>query len=285
MRSGIHGTFATLMLLIPVLSIPALAIFGIPQFAPVVASPLDEGANQDHEHRVGQSERLASEGLMADLNESPLAKDAFSRNPTETRPKGKLGDSVPVTSIGRNARAWNSEEIESNHPEETMPRNAAWADDAIPENHRSIGSPATDTAINPPGERRGFDQRYAAAPIDSRRPGASRAHHSDLVPAEQSTPRPYHRDRESGPASSPIRQVSNVREPLTWQGAIRRLNELEIRNFRLERGHRENQFVFICSFTPSDSPRVSTRFEAEADEPLKAVEKVLEQIDEWRIRR
>ena len=33
---------ATILLMIPVLTVPALAIFGIPQFAPVVASPIDE---------------------------------------------------------------------------------------------------------------------------------------------------------------------------------------------------------------------------------------------------
>ena len=33
---------ATILLMIPILAVPALAIFGVPQFAPVVASPLDD---------------------------------------------------------------------------------------------------------------------------------------------------------------------------------------------------------------------------------------------------
>ena len=66
---------------------------------------------------------------------------------------------------------------------------------------------------------------------------------------------------------------------------MRQLNALEIRNFRIEPGRQPSQFIFICSYTPTDSPRVSYRFEAEADEPLKAVEKVLAQIGEWQQRR
>lgn len=68
---------------------------------------------------------------------------------------------------------------------------------------------------------------------------------------------------------------------LTWKSAVERLNRLEIRNFRLEPGQQLGQFVFICSYTPQHSPRLSYRFEAQADEPLRAVEKVLEQIDNW----
>lgn len=40
MRSGL----TTLLLLIPILAVPMLAIFGIPSFAPAVASPLGDEA-------------------------------------------------------------------------------------------------------------------------------------------------------------------------------------------------------------------------------------------------
>ena len=99
-------------------------------------------------------------------------------------------------------------------------------------------------------------------------------------------PQGYQRQR-NGPMERvvPSSREETARDSLTWQGALRRLNELEIRNFRLEPSRQANQFVFICSYTPTDSPRVSYRFEAESEEPLKAVEKVLAQIDEWQQRR
>ncbi|MCH7689166.1 MAG: hypothetical protein IH899_21245 [Planctomycetes bacterium] len=69
--------------------------------------------------------------------------------------------------------------------------------------------------------------------------------------------------------------------PLTWRSAVRRLNALGIRQFRLEPGSREYEFHFSCSLILRNNPRVTHRFEAEAGDPLRAVEKVLQQITLW----
>ena len=61
---------------------------------------------------------------------------------------------------------------------------------------------------------------------------------------------------------------------------MRRLNDLGIHDFHLEPGQRPNEFHFSCSFTPSNNPRITHRFEAEATEPLRAVAKVIEQIEQ-----
>jgi hypothetical protein len=100
--------------------------------------------------------------------------------------------------------------------------------------------------------------------------------------ASPSSPPGYKRLREQPfeRETAAPREDAN-RGSLTWDELHHRLNELEIRNFRLEPSRQPNQFIFICSYTLSDSPRVSRRFEAESEEPLKAVEKVLTQIEEW----
>jgi hypothetical protein len=281
MRSGFHSAFATLLLLIPVLAIPALAIFGIPQFAPVVASPLDEGPSRDRENGVGQSARSA-DGFLAELDEP--TPDDFGDEP---RRPGKIGDSVPINKSARSAPIWSSPAAEQ--MDFDSPRSDSWNNPPRTEERRvaSLDGFGTSLSID---DRAGFDRRFAVDPKDSRPSQPQpvpRELRGDLVQAvvtDASAPRSFQRDSASN-ASASIRQVSDVREPLTWQVAIRRLNELEIRNFRLERGHRDGQFAFICSYTPSDSPRVSYRFEAEADEPMKAVEKVLQQIDEWQHRK
>lgn len=54
-----------------------------------------------------------------------------------------------------------------------------------------------------------------------------------------------------------------------------------IRQFNLQEGVREDEFHFSCFYTPPDNPRIRHRFEAEAREPLLAVEKVFTQIAEW----
>lgn len=265
MRS-VHGTFATLLLMVPVLSIPALAIFGIPQFAPVVASPLDEGAKKATERRVGQSARQTNDN-MEDFEDAPL----FGSEPDEpgtATPAGRIGDSVPITRPGRSNRdskERQNADLKVNPRGKMPPSKAGWLDEfeepqTEPEVSRNAPSPGFDFRDNPP---------------------SSRSQPGDLSRG----PKAFQRRREQQPEPAPKGSNALDIEPLTWQSAVRKLNELEIRNFRLQPGHRENQFLFICSYTPSDSPRLSYRYEAEADEPLKAVEKVLEQILESQQRR
>lgn len=83
------------------------------------------------------------------------------------------------------------------------------------------------------------------------------------------------------PAAQPQASARLAGEPLTWQSAVRRLNAMGIRQFNLQEGVREDEFHFSCFYTPPDNPRIRHRFEAEAREPLLAVEKVFTQIAEW----
>ena len=271
MRSSIHGTFATLLLLIPVGAIPALAIFGIPQFAPVASSPLREGHEGDRERRVGDSARAPADDLFHDDTDFP------SRGEDAASAPGRLGDSVPVPN--RSAKRGSSHDQVAELPG----RLPSWADDSAVDDRRPSA---------PQRGRSEFD-RFASRDEESapRRPQVNERSGSDIRLAsserlDPGTAQSYQRQREMPTQRvDPAPREETGRDSLTWQGAVRRLNELEIRSFRLEPGRQTNQFVFICSYTPSDSPRVSYRFEAESEEPLKAVEKVLAQIDEWQQRR
>jgi hypothetical protein len=281
--------------MVPVLSIPALAIFGIPQFAPVVASPLDEGPGRDRERRIGQSVRPADGTFPEDLEDAP----SFGSEPTDRRfgaAAGRLGDSVPPlpssslspSSLSGRASGSRNSPFDGTGSRFRNPPGRGADEGATDEYRRSefgndpprSGSndvPGSESRENP------FDSRQSAPP-EFRPPKFQRppASGSDLP----RNPRPFHRNPGSLPeAGAEARPTVTESEPLTWTSAVQRLNEMEIHNFRLQPGHRENQFVFICSYSSSDSPRVSRRFEAEADEPLKAVEKVLEQIAEWKQRR
>ena len=223
---------ATILLMIPVLTVPALAVFGIPQFAPVVASPLDEGRDNDRESRVGNSARPAHDELFDDID----GFDSKERSPSERIPR-KL-----------------------NTPKST-PRHGRVTSADI-KNDRLIRI-ATSELGNENVSQAGFVEDDVQ---------------SDLRRANSDKTRP----KASELISPARREIGN--EPLTWQTAVERLNEFEIRSFRLEPGNQPGQFLFICSYTPGGSSSVSYRFEAGADEPLKAVEKVLDQIVEWRQR-
>jgi hypothetical protein len=69
------------------------------------------------------------------------------------------------------------------------------------------------------------------------------------------------------------------------RAGIARLNELGITDYQWQPGDRDGQFLFRCRLVSRRNPRMMQRFEAEAAEPLQALEKVLAQIDEWRARR
>jgi len=291
MRSGIHGTFATLLLMVPVLSIPALAIFGIPQFAPVVASPLDENPKQDRERRVGQSARPTGDAFMDDLEDAP----AFGSEPAERfadAGSGQIGDSVPLTrpSLGaadrrpsRESRSPRSQPGSSSGHQGVIQAVPSWQSETSmrQDDRGDFGNGGAERLSDRPSidlRDTRFDQKVAAV-TDFPQARIQRISDSGPMQGARDYPRAQPGDQPA------VRPAIAETEALTWQGAVRRLNELEIRNFRLQPGHGDNQFVFICSYTPTNSPRVSYRFEAEAEEPLKAVEKVLEQIAEWQQRR
>jgi hypothetical protein len=82
------------------------------------------------------------------------------------------------------------------------------------------------------------------------------------------------------PHAPPANEL-NLAEQSGWRDATRQLKELGIRKYRLESQIEEQTFVFICSFAAAENPRVVRRFEAEADSPLEAVQKVIDEIDEW----
>lgn len=212
MRSAAHSSLATLLLLVPILAIPLLAVFGVPQFVPNVESPLEDGADPD-----------------IDATDAP----AFASISEET--------ASPFTQEGVTAATPSTDDWGT----------AALAEDRLAQRRRELrAEPTASTATSPP------PTRPAAAPY--RRPTGTAT-------------------QERDPATTPHGEDAT----LTWRSAVARLNELEIRNFRLEPGQHVGEFVFICSFTPADSPWLSQRFEAQADEPLRAVENVLDQIDDW----
>lgn len=306
---------ATILLMIPVIAVPALAIFGIPQFAPVVASPLDEGHDFDRESRVGNSERPAHDELFGELDGFSAShssqdklgqdklerRDGFARTPSKRKLSSK---SVKDTA----ASEWEQElEAESDWPSKSRRRGSAVAVAAVDEveaapprtRKRNALSDRSNRSERRESAARGEQPiRLASAVEEDLNVETSSAQEEQDPPARTeygptgaASAEPRRRNEEprrEEPRREEPRRRSRVvasDEPLTWKSAVERLNELEIRNFRLEPGNQNGQFVFICSYTAPDTPRVSYRFEAGADEPLKAVEKVLDQIVEWQQRR
>jgi hypothetical protein len=219
MRSTVHSTFTTLLLLVPMLAIPLFAFFGVPKFVPLV----------EKFHLQPPAEEQDEGGEAPTFSHSDdLEHDRFD-------------DRAEPSTAGD---AWHLDEPESNVDFHQRRRQA------LGSRSPSRGTAASSVAGTSWSET-------------GREPAETRIADPSVMPAGH---------RWDGSAEAAV---------LTWASAVERLNQLEIRSFRLEPALEPGMFIFICSYTPERKPWLSQRFEAQADEPLKAVEKVLAQLDDW----
>ena len=252
MRSRSVSPVGTLLTIVAVLAVPLLAIFGIPQFMPVVASPSLTG-------------EVLSKVQAPAPPRSPAvfrAREIFA--PVENQTTFPAAGSFRQTAgdrrqhgIGRGRAA----ALESGWSQPVAPS------PAVAPSHHSI---ATSPVIAPAraGRSAGPPEGTRTRSVGDRRPAVP-------MPNVQRTG-----DRVStvDPAASTTVPAPTV---LTWKQAIQRLNALGIRHYRLQPGRRVDTFYFCCYVHPTSDPRVAVRFEWEADDPLKAVHQVLIQVTEW----
>lgn len=261
MRSRTGSSMSTLMFMVPLLGVPLMAMFGVPQFVPVIASSVND----------------------------------VTTRPAGTRPKPDVGESASATTIVAEAALGGS---------------GSRGDQRLPDIFRPAERPRRDSRQILDAESSGPETKFVETSLkaetwltqsSSQEPAAAANQRlSDLFGnsvaiANPIEPQNRTRSTTARPPGEPVamRATANVFEAnsersnkgLTWREAVRRLNELGIQEFRLEPGSQPGEFYFACEFTPHRDARVTRRFEAEATEPLLAVQAVLRQIDEWLIRR
>ncbi|MEX0700660.1 MAG: hypothetical protein WD069_01050 [Planctomycetales bacterium] len=309
MRPRTGSTLAAILLFVPLMAVPLLAVFGVPEFASVSASPSAESVGDAPlmpiETRVGESLRYTPDELF-----SPFTETAGSVPVRPVRSISRAereGPSLPAEALA----GW---EFADDWPADARPLRAATealADAGAPPARRGPRSTAEvpsarervparhppepalrETAVDRPLEGpRPIDRRETRPParrdpLPGDPQGVQPVAHlepADGPPlAEPSASNDARTAPRSRPADAPLRAAPATEpQPLTWNAAVARLKQLGIREFRLSPGSRADAFHFSCSYTPQDNPRITHRFEAEASEPLRAVEKVLAQIDEW----
>ena len=242
MRSRSGNPLATLLLSVPLLAMPLMAVFGVPQFVPVIASSMSE-----HRSEWDAPLRREKVGESLAMNGFP---DARSQLRADLRPEERLDDLFRAASPSRLADQ--------------------------PARHHQV-EPLSNSEVSVAEGRPRVVDLFAAEPgaIEltdlSDRPQAA----SSVRPASRDV------DVRPGFSRSPKAGDERSLAGLTWRQAVRRLNVLGIHRFRLEPGHDDADFHFACEFSPDNDSRITRRFEAESTEPLQAVELVLRQIDEW----
>lgn len=261
MRSRTGNSLSTLMFMVPLLGVPLMAVFGVPQFVPVIASSVSDEAARSIRVRpkpgVGESasatslaaDQLPSEQVsrgerpFQDLFGSP-SRPRRDRRPIQNGESKGLDPKFVETSLSAD-NWWTQTASEEPASEATQNLNDLFGNSAATANPTEPQSRTRSATARPQGEQSSKHAKFTPMAADSEK----------------------------------------LTDGLTWREAVRRLNELGIQEFRLEPGSQLGEFYFACEFTPHRNARVTRRFEAEAKEPLLAVQAVLRQIDEWLTRR
>ncbi|WP_417382052.1 hypothetical protein [Gimesia sp.] len=286
MRSKSNDFLSTLLVLIPLVAVPMLAIFGIPEIAPVKKSALNENELFENE----------------DSNRSPFEEISFDAssheidlgNESALTDRSGTPDSGMRNPFGETASTQNGHR----HGEEWLPPAGAlegWELDSAPaqrepdQKMRGLASSGLEDRQPQGGnpiQQASFENQPGA--VDTQNPfNQGGVQHLDTVtnPFNQNSATPSQTEgTQREVIDEQFRQRAETmlrRDSATWSAAVQKLNELGIRDYRLEPGGRPDEFLFSCSYSPPHNPRVSRRFEAEALDPLKAVIKVLQQVDEW----
>lgn len=202
------SSLTTFLMFLPLIAIPLLAIFGVPEFTPVKASSPTEP--------FGNGTSIA--GLDAARQTSAAGKSGGVFDPPDTAGKRQSETSkVADDPFSKSARD----------------RLGEWA---------------------MPPDKPGENQQDLKPPLPPQ-------------PKQQA-------NRPATPAADAV--------ATSWRQARQRLNRLGVSKFLLQPGATADQFHFSCLYSTPDNPRVTRRFEAESDEPLKAVQDVLRQIESRR---
>jgi hypothetical protein len=289
MRSPLSGPIATLFMFVPLVAIPLLAVFGMPQFstlsppaqveelkfasdkekpAPKVLQPEGELAGGVQVTDSGAASQPATGTSSRPVNDTdPFAEfarapegDAAQPQQQESRPAKSLADDRAVAQ-GKRPQRWPTGETSTSTPKDSA----------------TAGEPGFDEGKTTRTDRdRALAEASIPTPTEQKRSKAGTRMTADFDANDQSA------ERDRG-VSNVVNNLSD--EAKSWKAAIARLNALGIRDYQLQPGQREGEFLFSCHFVSRHNPRVMQRFEAEAGEPLQAVQRVLQQIDEWKGRR
>ena len=263
MRSHPGGNLTVVLMFAVLLTVPLLAVFGIPQFVPASNSLSKQNEAFDEIHFLSSPSRGIGESASYSLSARPDIYASVQNRSSDT-PSKHQSQAVSHTEQNQNPFLL-FEKTDQIFGERTEGLNKITPTDALAgwelantQTASRNGSSAFTTET--------FPKPFSSAGSDDPFPG-----YSSLDLKIQSGEIRHSETSRNG----------SLRSPLTWRTAVRRLNALGIRQFRLEPGSREHEFYFCCFLTPRNNPRVTHRFEAEAGDPLQAVEQVLQQITLW----
>jgi len=267
MGAKIAGFLATLMLSVPLAAIGLMAVFGIPQLVPANGSP---SSTKDHVIRGvqnamgwGDSNAEKADNSFTEFDSAPQFGET---TPDRGPPSSEYGNSR--NQYASSAPARNAFDSEQSFPSASRDRNAVRNDTPL-DRVNNAQSPRHWSDTPAMGNHGATNSAMLQQPV-----GFDSA--TSNVRSTESDARQFDRNGAFDSSSAGSHATS-----LTWRQASLRLSEMGITKYHLERGAAEGSFLFVCMFSPGDAPHIVHRFESEADDPLVAVNQVLQQIDRW----
>jgi len=287
MRSKSNDFFSTVLMLIPLVAVPMLAIFGIPEIAPVKKSSISEN---DLFNSEGSS-RSQFEEISFDSSSHEIDLGGEGNLSEQSRSNQNRADrGAPFEKMA-------SSQKDAINREEWLPPAGAlegWELEEAPSQLNLDQKRGQLKSADSLGKSAFNKNPIQQAAFDGERPSANTVAPGQEIRQVGNAHNPFEPSTPAQPAATKQAAVQEVdqqfriraetmlrRDPATWSAAVQKLNDLGIRDYRLEPGVRPNEFLFSCSYSPPHNPRISRRFKAEALDPLKAVIKVLQQVDEW----
>lgn len=253
MNSQPGGFFTAVLMLVPLVGVPAAAIVGIPALPGTTSAVADELTIVDQLDAIegsGSTDLASNSGGWDELDDllSPVPSA-----PPVTHQRAVVAPATQAPSI--------TDPFGSQEP---------------------LYSPFVDTSsANEFNDMGRIDSAPDNAPFEPEDISlTSFANNSSNEPEWSENDQPTAASIASvAPAVQP-NTVSRI--PQTWEQAVRELNRLGVRTYRLEEDAVRGGYHFFCVFSPQDEPNIRHRFDGTASQPLAAVVDVLTQIELWR---
>jgi len=301
MRASGSGPFGVLLLAAPLIAVPLLAIFGIPQFAPGLdaSSTLDqmETGLEDEQlsPRTSRNRKKSPDDLFqpvgntsadelsdAEIQSEKLTDDDWSP-PAEALQGFRMAPPEEQFAEASESEEWLEQSRELEQPEKDDRSSAEFDQlesrrDKKNKDRENEGE-VFDRQVGDPPQRK---QKRRIDPDEAGLPQELQTEASFIGRTDFESPSNSGNRSRDDSGSTEQTESFVAEEEFSWRKASRRLHDLgeNIKHY-FDYDIEKEVFIFHCRLSPLDDPGVVQEFEAQGQEPLVTVYDVIKQVEKW----
>jgi len=287
MSSSISSALATMMMFTALFGLPAIAVFGVPDFAAVTRHVNSSGEKPQPPQTETPPVDTSVSHISTDNLFSPIQKSADNVDaPTgraSTAGRESAGASPFDDTFFQSIRSSSEQQLADGGAkneqadarlETAQTDEKKWAPPVQAIEGWELDPDTAKAPFQPILEK---DLPAATTALETDEKNTSPFGNHD---AASNTQLALHKSEEK---DTRLVSAVNPQTTLSWQDVQQRLDALGVRHFQLVPNKNDGKFLFRCMYKDPAPRRMIVRlFEAEADEPLVAIEEVLQQIEEWK---